>query len=358
MDNNTSMFGNESLLFPSMFGQQCFRDTSEQIENSVFHFDEVSPKGGNPLYPSLNDWIRMDNGEPAARDIGKNLPLHSSCGGEFKLTEESTHDSEISKLKIKATPIRYEVEYLSTPIQYQRTEPYDQIERNSDPRTVTEAPLIGQSSTDAYSSPVEPINQSGSEGQNIQSLNEDHLQGSNITTPKISLGKRRDVVHKTIIRTIKKLIVSSYRQDFKQRRFRSGYRKLQYFHNSLAPFVSNITEPIQSKAMNFSNSEVTTEVFARIVDSATYDKLVRSESIDSTPAIKRFCKEFLDCCSSYSHSKFDSLVGNEYFSMLYAYFRSQMSTEDLKSHKTMSKHSDVYLDALSQIEASIQTSDC
>jgi len=141
---------------------------------------------------------------------------------------------------------------------------------------------------------------------NLLFLNEKHK------STIVPLKDRDDVVYKAIVRAIRRFVMTKYRSEYSQSRFRTEYKKLKHYSTSTLEF----TKKLKLSANEVHNSydiESTKNLLAIIINLKFFKKTSKELKDSHRKSLIEFEALFTMCCKSYAHARFDELIKNKYF---------------------------------------------
>ena len=167
---------------------------------------------------------------------------------------------------------------------------------------------------------------------------------------------RRDIINKTILRSIRKYFRKQFARDFAQPRFNSIIKRAQSFTNCLESFVTTMCADSLQAANNdfekyFEELSQYIEVIGRVINNKLYSKAVLiDEGQHNDHVICSFAAMFNDWCLNYSHNKFEEIVASDSFAKLFSIFIKTKSDDFLSSIDAINNNMRSYERAFNQLK--------
>jgi len=144
----------------------------------------------------------------------------------------------------------------------------------------------------------------------------------------VSLKNRKDVVLKTVLRSIKKRIHSTYHILYPQPRFRDKKKQILSFENSVRKLVQEIVLPSSMINLTLDNEDYS-EVVAYMFSYFIHPKLAALSSFkkEVSEAVEPFLKKYRKCCREYSHFLFNSLIKEDLFKVFLTSYDALLTSD-------------------------------
>ena len=160
------------------------------------------------------------------------------------------------------------------------------------------------------------------------------------------LKNRRDVLNKSILRAVKRQIMSEFKSYHVYKQLKTRNRALDHFKDSLNKFTRVF--------MNTNNFSETYNLFGYLFDYRKFTEIINRDHESHYDEIATFAADFNDWWTYYTHKKFEHVISNHHFKVLYKIFKengieSFLEVQDKTSHNLQS-----YTNAIQIIEEQIE----
>lgn len=167
------------------------------------------------------------------------------------------------------------------------------------------------------------------------------------------LKDRKDVVYKTLLRSIRRFFHLKFKQEFPKKRYRSSERRIEHFQNSLRQFVTELYQNSAQLQAVLEEDSILCSNLCHIIGEFIHPFMNRQAVHQykrriSQPA-QMFLSKFSKCCQSYSHYALDELVENEFFRLVFSLFTLNFDEAYCKKLRTMDANKETYDQALKEV---------
>ena len=160
------------------------------------------------------------------------------------------------------------------------------------------------------------------------------------------LKNRRDVLNKSILRAIKRQIMSEFKSYHVYKQLKTRNRALDHFKDSLNKFTRVF--------MNTNNFSETYNLFGYLFDFQKFTEIMNRDNESQHDEIATFAADFNDWWTYYTHKKFENIISNHHFKVLYKIFKENGIESFLEVQDKTSNNLQSYTNAIQIIEKQIE----
>ena len=166
--------------------------------------------------------------------------------------------------------------------------------------------------------------------------------------------ERKDVINKTLLRSIRRFFHFKFKNEYKRSRFRSTEKRIIQFQITLRQFLDTLIEGLPTADWTDQTFDDIRQILGTFVNPLMNKKSnIRERHIISND-VRNFLKKFEICCKSYTHIALEELCDDKYFGIVFTLFKHSLSEKYTKMLKVMWKNIEIYDQAILNLSDQVE----